>query len=97
MTEGGSFRTVLLGIVRYIVEHPDAKDTIDGIVAWWRPPAAAGWSPRDVRAALDFLSARSWVTVRAVGEDVRLYGASTGRLKEIIAFLADLERREPEE
>jgi hypothetical protein len=93
----GSFPTVLLELMRYLVNTP-MPDTVKGIVEWWKPAGGAACSEEEVRAALDFLSARSWVTVRSVGEAGTLYGAQTERLPEMRRFLADLEhRRDPEE
>lgn len=80
-------------MVRYLVDHPDAKDTDKGIAEWWRPESDAVWAASDVRAALDFLSARCWVTVRNVGEGVRLYSINTGHLAEMEAFPADIQHR----
>lgn len=93
----GSFRAVLIGVMRYFASHPDAKDTDDGIGEWWRPSSVA-WATRDVRTALEFLVSCGWVTVRHMGEGVRLYGANTERLSEIKAFLARMEHRgDPEQ
>jgi hypothetical protein len=42
-------------IVRYLVCHPEAKDTLDGIVQWWlRQEGRAHWR-RDVKRALALL------------------------------------------
>jgi hypothetical protein len=91
-----SFRTVLIGVMNYFASHPDAKDTADGIGEWWRPTSTA-WSTRDVRTALEFLASLGWVTVRHVGDHVRLYGVNAERLPEIKAFLAHVERRGDQE
>ena len=89
---------MLIAVLGYMVKHPDAKDTMEGIIAWWSPAAGAASSERDVRAALEFLLEKSWITVRNVGDTGKLYGARTERLPEMRAFLADLEeRREPDE
>jgi hypothetical protein len=88
----GSFRAVVIGVLEYLVQHPEAKDTLEGIVRWWRPAAGGAWTPEDVKAALAFLSARSWVTVRNVGNGATLYGARTERLAEMKAFLAEMKR-----
>ncbi len=99
-TDAASFATVLAGVMRYLVRHPDAKDTAAGILEWWRPASGAAWSAEDVHAVLDFLSRRDWITVRGVGEDVKLYGSNFARLGDMKAFLAEMQRsghREQEE
>jgi hypothetical protein len=89
---------VLIAVLRYMVEHPDAKDTMEGIIEWWSPAAGACRSERDVRAAVEFLLEKSWITVRNVGDTGKLYGVWREQLPEMRAFLADLEkRREPDE
>ena len=40
-------------IVRYLAEHPQAADTIDGIGSWWLPKASL--DTQAVRTAVDAL------------------------------------------
>ncbi|HEX6912840.1 MAG TPA: hypothetical protein VF142_20700 [Longimicrobium sp.] len=74
-------------IVRYLVQHPDAKDTIEGILRWWFAPGH-GHAPGEVQAALDALVDRGWLVERTVPPGRKLYGASPGRLDEMRALLA---------
>src|SRR5712692_10352631 len=48
-------------ILRYLECHPDAKDTVDGIVQWWlRQQGSACWR-RDVERALALLCSHSLI------------------------------------
>jgi hypothetical protein len=73
-----------------MVEHPDAKDTVEGIATWWQS-GRESWPPGDLRQALDSLAARDWVVVRDVAHGVRLYGANTRRLADMRRFLAEIQ------
>jgi hypothetical protein len=55
---------VIAEIVRYAVEHPEAKDAIEGIHRWWLPAGGERWRPEEVEAALVWLVARGWIEER---------------------------------
>lgn len=42
-------------IERYVVEHPRAADTAEGIRSWWVPSERRSDSIEDVQMALDYL------------------------------------------
>jgi hypothetical protein len=42
-------------IERYVIEHPQAADTREGIHMWWLAGERGGESLEDVQAALDYL------------------------------------------
>ncbi len=44
-------------IMRYLAEHPDAKDTVEGIAGWWMLERRMQASVADVKAGLDRLVA----------------------------------------
>jgi len=45
-------------ILRYVVQHPEAKDTVEGIAQWWLLGARANPSVAEVKAGLDCLVAQ---------------------------------------
>ena len=48
-------------ILRYLRAHPQAADTVAGIVAWWVPRHLHAEAVERVQAALDELVAQGWV------------------------------------
>jgi hypothetical protein len=84
-------QTVMRELLRYLIAHPDAKDTLEGIVKWWLSTNQGEWSRAVVQAALDLLVKRGWLTVRGIIPARKIYGVNPARLDEIRAFL-----REPE-
>jgi hypothetical protein len=75
---------VITYILRYLLEHPDAKDTVTGVLHWWvptHPPEAS------VQEALEVLVAQGWLTQRQTITSQPLYGLNTEKLEEIKAYL----------
>jgi hypothetical protein len=89
---------VIRYILQYFIDHPDAKDTIQGILHWWLSGDIAAWEEEAVQEALDALVARGWVTRRQTSPSQQLYGVNKARLEEITVFLRELESgsEEPE-
>ena len=83
---------VLRHILHYLIEHPDAKDTVQGIVRWWLPGGIVKWEEAAVQDALDVLVARAWLTQRRMATSQTLYGLNQEKIGEIEAFLRELER-----
>ena len=75
-------------ILAYCVEHPDAKDTVDGILRWWFPDGAARWRVDEVKSALETLTARGWLTSRKLQQFDEIYGVSKEKITEIKAYLS---------
>ena len=48
-------------ILRYLRTHPQAADTVDGIVMWWLPRQRYEEAVDRVQHAVDDLVARGWV------------------------------------
>jgi len=76
---------VVRQLARYLAEHPEAKDTIEGIRRWWLPEGHP-YGAAEVQEALDELVRRGWVVVRAVPPHRRLYGANPARVGEMRHF-----------
>jgi len=82
---------VIREIVQYLVEHPEAKDTLPGIAGWWRPADGAGQQQEAVQKALSFLVSRGFVVERTVVPGQTVYGAREARLREMRDFLRELQ------
>jgi len=82
---------VIQKILSYLLDHPDAKDTIQGILQWWLPQGGTAWRQEEVQEALDVLVTRGWLTHRHTPSCQMLYGMNTDKLEEIREFLRDLD------
>jgi hypothetical protein len=75
-------------ILLYVVENPDAKDTLDGINEFWLSGRRVHHGKNKVRAVLEFLvESKGWLTKSKAGASVTLYGLNKDRLSEIKSFL----------
>lgn len=85
----GGHAEVVRAIVRHLLRHPEAKDTVEGILAWWLPAGGAGFTAEDVQHATAALSADGWLEVRAFGPSRTVYGLNRARRAEMPGFLRD--------
>ena len=86
MTTEGSARSrasVIAEILRYLVAHPDAKDTVDGIARWWIARPREAWRPDLVQDAIDDLVARGFVVRRETTPSHVVYGLDKQHLETI--------------
>jgi hypothetical protein len=81
---------VIRHILHYLTKHPDAKDTIQGILRWWLPGGIVKWEEEAVQNALDALVARGWLTKRQTTSSQQLFGMNKEKLEEIELFLREL-------
>ncbi|MDH5625024.1 MAG: hypothetical protein OEY21_02865 [Nitrospira sp.] len=79
----GEIEQAVRTILRHLVEHPDAKDTLDGIVRWWGDPVDRTAHVEVVRRSLDELTQRGWVSVRMGKSGTCFYGLNKDRLDEV--------------
>jgi hypothetical protein len=87
-----SMAQLVRGILEYLVEHPEAKDTLSGIVDWWHPEETPPPSRREMEAALEVLVAEGLLKRRWVSPTEKIYGAVPHRQREIEAFLDRLRK-----
>jgi hypothetical protein len=73
--EDGVVQNIAAAIHRYVLDHPDAADSIDGIHRWWLAPALRDEPPRRVEAAVAQL-VRERVLHQVVQEDGRVIYSS---------------------
>ncbi len=88
----GSHRKMMQQILHYLIEHPDAKDTIEGILKWWFPKNHVE-RQIEVREALNVLVSKEWLTERELTPSPKIYGLNKDHLKEIKGFLHELESK----
>ena len=60
-------------IRRYLDAHPDAADTVDGVLQWWLPAASAAVSREIVEHALDTLVAKGDIVRRTHADGTVIY------------------------
>ncbi len=74
---------VARAILDYLLEHPDAQDTLAGIAEWWLPDEKIKTRSAIVKAALDQLVSEALVLERR-GKDLQTHYRINGqRLEEI--------------
>jgi hypothetical protein len=83
---------VIRHVLQYLLDHPEAKDTSQGILRWWLPGGMVAWEEAAVQAALEALVIRGWATQRPLPASPPLYGLNRAPLEEIQVFLRALER-----
>ncbi len=73
-------------ILRYLKEHPDARDTVEGI-GWWLLEQRMNDCVSDVQRALTKLLAQGLLLELKSGDDRRHYQLNKSRLDEINLLL----------
>ena len=81
---------VIRDILQHLITHPDAKDTMQGILQWWLPGGLMVWAEGEVQEALDMLVARGWLTQRQVTLTQKIYGLNKEHVEAIQEFLRTL-------
>jgi hypothetical protein len=84
-------------ILRYLAEHPDAKDAVEGIHKYWLIGASIPAAVEEVQNGLNLLVQSGWVIVSQNSLTPRLYRLNKDRLNEIQTFLSRRKVREREE
>lgn len=80
-------------ILSYLVEHPDAKDTIEGIMKWWLSKGNTEREKDEIQEAIDFLVAKGWLVMREIADSKKIYGVEMVRMEQIGRFLLGLKGR----
>jgi len=61
-------------IERYVMEHPRAADTPEGIRSWWMGRRRYGDSLNDVQVALDYLVGHGRISRTVLPDGTMIYG-----------------------
>jgi hypothetical protein len=82
----GRRRAVIQAVLHYLIKNPDAKDTIDGVRRWWLPQIYREQSQEEIEETLDFLSSKSWLTIRITSQQ-KIYGLNKDSKEQIENYL----------
>ena len=79
-------------ILGYLVENPNAQDTLEGIVEWWLLDRFTRSNAARVKDALEELVTADLILERKGKELRTYYKINPGKLKEISALIASTSR-----
>ena len=79
----------IVEILRYVVGHPKAKDTIEGIEKWWLSHSASREGRRRIEESLELLVSKGWLIGRSSPQSETLYSLNEKSLPEIKRFLSE--------
>jgi hypothetical protein len=65
--------TVTDDILRYLHSHPNAADTLEGILNWWLPRQQRETERERVEQALEYLITQGHITKQTLAEGTILY------------------------
>ena len=74
-------------ILAYLIDHPEAQDTLDGVVQWWLLEREIKYQIDKVREALIELVGKGLVLERKDGRMRNHYGVNPHKVEEIRSML----------
>lgn len=78
-------------ILSYLEEHPEAEDTIDGIIQWWLLERKIRYQQKKVQEALSELAGKGFILERRRGSRCH-YRMNREKGKEIEAFIREFRK-----
>lgn len=78
---------LIVEILRYLVLHPSAKDTVKGIEKWWLSGSASRGGKLPTEERLNSLVTKGWLIARSSPQSEIIYSLNEDRLAEIVTFL----------
>lgn len=82
-----AFRSLFVDIVRYLVGHPNARDSVEGMIQWWCRTDSPEPSYSDATEVLRFMTARKWLVARETSDQRLIYSASSDGMLSMQVFL----------
>ena len=82
-------RELVAEILRYLVVHPKAKDTIRGIEQWWLSQSVNVEAKRKLEESLEFLVAKGWLIERSSPQSPTIYSLNEAELDQVKKFLEE--------
>ena len=83
-------------LLHYLIQHPDATDTIQGIVQWWLKANDGPQCAQKVQDALDYLVTKGWITETQLPSP-KVYAMNKAFVADVRAFLSRFDRLLSEE
>jgi hypothetical protein len=74
-------------ILSYLIEHPDAQDSIEGITQWWILERRIQAMLTSVQRIVDELAARQWLIQTKSHDEISMYRVNKEKLHEIQSYL----------
>lgn len=74
-------------IMSYLLQHPNAKDTAEGIAQWWLPRTYSGLRAGALADALEDLQKRGWIKGPARADGSVVYGLEFDKRDEVAKWL----------
>jgi hypothetical protein len=78
-------------ILRYLLKHPNAADTIEGILDWWVRRELAQMHQAEILSVVEGLTKRGLLIERSHGDSRQMYFLNKDKLDEIALFLQQLD------
>ena len=78
-SHNGHLPSPAIEILCYLQEHPEAKDTLEGIMVWWLPERAMKYGLPQVRASLALLVGCGYLKKRTLADGHVLYRLNESR------------------
>ena len=80
-------REFVVEILRYLLAHPKAKDTISGIEKWWLSRTVSLERRSKLGEALELLVSRGWLISRVSPQSETIYSLNENNVDEIKKFI----------
>ena len=74
-------------ILGYLLSHPEAKDTADGVEKWWLQGMEISLDARTVQGSLDCLVRSGWLASSERQGAGVVYGLNSDRREKLLQFL----------
>jgi hypothetical protein len=74
-------------ILSYLIDHPDAQDTLGGIIEWWMLERKIRHQKNMVKEALTDLVKRGFILEHKMGSSETSYKINNKSTKKIMEFL----------
>jgi hypothetical protein len=82
-------REVVVEILRYLVAHPKAKDTISGIEKWWLSKNVSLEGRSKLHESLELLVLKGWLVSRGSPQSETIYSLNEKKVREIEEFIEE--------
>ncbi len=88
MDDEAALSEISRDILAYLLENPDARDTLTGVAEWWLLQQQVERCLREVEASLGELVEAGYVEMERTGDGVHHYVLGKRRTEEIRRLLA---------